>query len=162
MWSIQDFVDPTALLILIAANSAPVIVARMLGERYSTPIDANLSLRDRRPLFGSHKTWRGMISGTLAAGVAGALLTPGFAAGAAFGALALAGDLFSSWLKRRLGCRSGQSVPLIDQLPEALLPMLVLRGALRLDTTAIVGTALVFMLLDMVTAGFRTEGTARR
>jgi CDP-2,3-bis-(O-geranylgeranyl)-sn-glycerol synthase len=151
----QELVNWPALLMLIAANSTPVIIARALGNRYAAPIDANRSLRDGRPLFGPHKTWRGVISGTLAASLTGALLGTGFMAGAAFGAIALAGDLLSSFLKRRLGCRSGRSLPLLDQLPEALLPMLVLRGPMGLDATAIVGTAVVFSLLDALTLIFR-------
>jgi CDP-2,3-bis-(O-geranylgeranyl)-sn-glycerol synthase len=155
VWSIQELIDLPALLLLMVANSTPVILARILGARYAAPIDANRSLSDGHRLLGSHKTWRGIISGTLAAGIAGTLLARGFATGAVFGALALTGDLVSSFLKRRLGCRSGQSIPLLDQLPEALLPMLVLRGAMALEPAAIIGTALAFMLLDLLTARFR-------
>jgi CDP-2,3-bis-(O-geranylgeranyl)-sn-glycerol synthase len=155
VWSIQEVVDLPALFILIVANSTPVVVARFLGERYSAPIDANRSLRDGRALFGAHKTWRGLISGIVAAGFAGIMVSRGFAVGALFGAMALTGDLCSSFLKRRLGFISGQSIPLLDQLPEALLPMLVLRGTMGLDTAAMVGTAIVFTLLDILTARFR-------
>lgn len=107
-------------------------------------------------MFGSHKTWRGLFTGTLAAGFVGLLFATGFAIGALFGALALTGDLLSSFTKRRLGCTSGKSFLFLDQLPEALLPMLLLRSALGMETGAIIGTALVFTALDVVTARFRT------
>jgi CDP-2,3-bis-(O-geranylgeranyl)-sn-glycerol synthase len=75
--------------------------------------------------------------------------------GAVFGALALAGDLFSSFIKRRLGCTSGQSIAFLDQLPEALLPMFVLRRVLGLETWTIAGTAAVFTALDVLTRRLR-------
>jgi hypothetical protein len=156
MPSIQEFLSVPGLLMLAAANATPVIVARVLGTRYSAPIDGNRLLRDQRPLFGSHKTWRGLIAGILTTGATGSLLATGFTVGALFGTLALAGDLLSSFIKRRLGCRSGKSFAFLDQLPEALLPMVVLRGVLELEIWAIVGTALVFTALDALTARLRS------
>ena len=137
---------------LVLANSTPVILASILGKRYSAAIDANTVLRDGRPLFGSHKTWRGLLGGTLMSGVAGSFLSPGFVTGAAFGALALTGDLCASFLKRRLHRASGRWTPLIDQLPEALLPLILLRDRMGLDTAAIAGTAAVFTALDLIFA----------
>jgi CDP-2,3-bis-(O-geranylgeranyl)-sn-glycerol synthase len=143
-------IDLPALLMLVAANSAPVLVARLLGNRYSAAIDAQQVFGDKRPLFGSHKTWRGLISGVLAAALVAGLLDKGVLLGAAFGALAMAGDLFSSFWKRRLGCESGEGVPLLDQLPEALLPMMLLGGVLDLTGAEMIATALAFTLLDAV------------
>jgi hypothetical protein len=148
MWNVLDFVDTTALAMLIMANSAPVVVARILGERYASPIDCGRTLRDGRPLFGPHKTWRGLISGVLAAALTGAFLGPGLLVGTAFGVLALAGDLFSSFWKRRLHLHSGHSAPLLDQLPEALFPMLGLSAFLSLTGPELIGTAVLFTLLD--------------
>jgi hypothetical protein len=158
MPSIQDLVHLPALLLLVAANSTPVIVGHILGPRCPAAIDGNRTLRDHRPIFGPHKTWRGLITGIMAAGLVGSLLGTGFAIGALFGSVALAGDLLSSFIKRRLGFSSGQSSLLLDQLPEALLPMLVLREALQLDPLTIVVTALVFTVLDLLTARFRHGG----
>ena len=155
MSSIQQLVDGPALLLLVVANSTPVMLARVLGSRYAAPVDANRLLHDGRPLFGPHKTWRGVISGTAAAGLTAALLEQGFILGALFGAMALAGDLLSSFLKRRLGCASGRSLLFLDQLPEALLPMIILRGTMGLDAIAIVGTAALFTLFDVMTARLR-------
>jgi hypothetical protein len=150
VWTVPDLIDAQALAMLITANSAPVVAARVLGERFTAPIDRGRLLRDGRPLFGPHKTWRGLSSGVLAAALIGAGLGPGFMVGAAFGALALAGDLFSSFWKRRLDLRSGQSAPLLDQLPEALLPMLVLNASLELTGPEFIGTAVLFALLDAI------------
>jgi len=150
-----EFVSLPALLMLAAANGTPVIIGRILGPRYSAPIDGNRVLHDHRPVFGPHKTWRGLITGILAAALAGLLLGAGLAIGALFGAAALAGDLLSSFIKRRLGQTSGKSYVLLDQLPEALLPMLLLRGALGLEPGTIIATTLVFTILDVLTARIR-------
>ena len=156
MWSAQELIDWRALVILIAANGTPVLLARVLGDRYGAPIDRNRVLPDGHPLFGPHKTWRGAIGGTLAAGLTGAVLSTGFTLGALFGAIALVGDLMSSFVKRRFGCASGRALPGLDQLPEALLPMLCLQTFLQLDPPAVIGTATLFCLLDILTARFRT------
>ena len=148
--SIQDLFDLPALLLLVSANAMPVLMARLLGDKYAAPLDGNRLWRDGGPLLGSHKTWRGLVAGTLACALMGSLLSREFLIGAAFGALALTGDLFSSFLKRRIGRQSGSWVPLIDQLPEALLPMIVLQAPLRLTAASIIGTAAAFTILDML------------
>jgi CDP-2,3-bis-(O-geranylgeranyl)-sn-glycerol synthase len=153
-----SFIDLPALVLLITANSTPVIVARLLGKRWSAPIDAHAVLRDRLPLLGPHKTWRGLVAGVTASALVGALLPPGLLLGVAFGALSLFGDLCSSFLKRRLDCESGRSVPLLDQLPEALLPLVILADALDLTREAIIGTTLLFTVLDLIVATVWTTG----
>jgi CDP-archaeol synthase len=148
--ALQEFIDLPALALLVTANSTPVVLAKLCGTRWDAPVDASRMARDRRPLFGPHKTWRGLIGGALAAGLAGTLLGYGFALGAAFGALALSGDLGSSFVKRRLGRASGAAAPLLDQLPEALLPLVVLYEPLGLHAVSMTGTALGFMALDLI------------
>lgn len=138
-----------ALLLVIVANSIPWLVGRVLSHHWAAPLDCGVVLWDGARLFGDHKTWRGLLAGSLATGLAAALLGFGFAFGVAFGALALSGDALSSSFKRRLRLRPGAEVPGLDQLPEALLPLLVFAPLLQLDWLAIAGIALVFMLLDM-------------
>lgn len=157
MWFLS-FIDLPALVLLITANSAPVIIARLFGTRLSAPIDAHLVLPDRRPLLGTHKTWRGLVAGVTASALAGALLPPGLLLGAAFGALSLLGDLSSSFLKRRLDRESGRSTPLLDQLLEALLPLVIFADSLNLTGEAIIGTTLLFTVLDMIVATVWTTG----
>jgi CDP-2,3-bis-(O-geranylgeranyl)-sn-glycerol synthase len=144
------WVDLRALLLIIVANSTPVVLAWLSPRSMARPIDAHHTLRDGRPLFGPHKTWRGFIAGVVVSAATGAALSIGWAIGAAFGALALSGDLLSSYLKRRLNRASGQWMPLLDQLPESLLPLIVLRAPLSLAAGSILATAVVFTLLDMI------------
>jgi hypothetical protein len=150
-------VDPGALLLLIAANATPVLVARLFGTRFAAPIDALFKQSSERPLFGAHKTWRGLAAGALASALVGALLPCGVWVGLAFGLLALCGDLASSFVKRRMRFPSGHSAPLLDQLPESLLPLIAFDGALALTGAAVFGTALVFTVLDLATVKWREE-----
>ena len=140
--------DPDALMLLAAANGAPVLAALLLGRRWAWPLDAGRCFIDGRPLLGAHKTWRGLAAGTLAAALVGSAMHAGFWLGAAFGALALVGDLVSSFTKRRLDRLPGQESLLLDPLPESLLPLLALRRLLDLGLMEIVGTALLFAVLD--------------
>jgi len=142
-------VHPDVLLLLIAANSAPVLAALLLGPRCAWPLDGGRSFSDGRPLLGAHKTWRGLAAGTLAAAIVGSATGLGVALGASFGALALMGDLASSFAKRRLERAPGRETLLLDQLPESLLPLLALHRPLGLGPTEIVVTALLFAVLDV-------------
>jgi CDP-2,3-bis-(O-geranylgeranyl)-sn-glycerol synthase len=131
--------DPVVLLelmaLLTAANGTPVIAARLLGQRWAAPLDGGLLLADGRRLFGDSKTLRGIVLGVAATAVLAALLGYGAMAGAAFGAASLIGDLTSSFIKRRLGRPPSSRAVLLDQVPEALLPLLLASG--RLDLSAI-------------------------
>jgi CDP-2,3-bis-(O-geranylgeranyl)-sn-glycerol synthase len=144
-----------ALALLIVANTAPWAAARLLGARAAVPLDFGLRLRDGTPLFGAHKTWRGLAAGTL--GCALAALGLGFSPvlGAAFGMLSLAADLGSSFVKRRLHAAPGTERPLLDQLPEALLPLLVLSRFLQLSLPDCLGVAAVFLALDLAATRWR-------
>ena len=158
--TVGAWVDPGALLLLAAANGTPVLMARIFGRRLNTPIDALFGRDSAQPLFGSHKTWRGLVAGTLACTLVGALLPCGAWVGLGFAALALGGDLASSFVKRRMHWHSGRAAPLLDQLPESLLPLMIFARPLGLGDSAVFGTALVFTLLDLVSTRWRERLTA--
>ena len=152
------------LVLLVVANSTPVLLSMLLAERWATAIDAGRVLTDGRPVLGPHKTWRGLLGGTLATGAIGALWPVGFVTGAAVGFCALLGDLVSSCIKRRAGLSSGADSLLLDQLPEGLVPMLILYQPLGLDLVSLPGTLAVFVLLALGAAKLftyrRTPGAA--
>jgi CDP-diglyceride synthetase len=114
------------LLLLWIANGAPIIAARMLGKHLAIAIDFNYHLADRRRLFGKSKTWRGILAAILMTTPAAMLLGLGPDWGFAIAALAMSGDLMSSFIKRRLGLAASQRATLLDQIPEAFLPVLAL------------------------------------
>ena len=132
-----------ALVLVLMANGAPVLAARLLGKRASAPVDRGCLLPDGRPLLGPSKTWRGLVLGVLVPALGAPVLGVERQVGALIGALAMAGDLNSSFLKRRLGVPPSGAAPGIDQVPESLLPLLGASGVLGLSLVeVIVGSAL--------------------
>jgi hypothetical protein len=138
-----------ALLLIMVANGAPILLARLLRSRRLPPVDFGYRLPDGRPLFGASKTWPGIAAAVSATAVLAAALGYSWLAGAAAGAAAMAGDLLSSFTKRRLGVApSGQALAL-DQIPEALLPALVLAYWLPLGAWEVLAAVLLFFALEL-------------
>ena len=114
------------LFFLFLVNSLPPLFSVILGDRYSFAVDGGKLWFDGRPIFGSHKTIRG-----IAAGVAGGtlffpLLGVSWWVAAAAALLAMCGDLVSSFIKRRSTKASGEEVVFLDQIFESLFPLLFL------------------------------------
>lgn len=136
------------LLLLTVANGVPILLKRILGNRWSAPIDAGRHFVDGRPWLGPSKTWRGLVAAVAASAMIAPALGFSVHVGALFGLLAMAGDALSSFVKRRLGvASSGQSFG-IDQVPESLLPLLGLQAALGLPWTVVAGVAVAFLVLE--------------
>ena len=144
-----------ALLLIAVANVVPWAAGRAAPRRWSAPLDCGVRFWDGERLFGDHKTWRGLLLGTLGCGLTAMLTGPGFAVGAGFGALSLTGDALSSALKRRLRLAPGAEIPGLDQLPEALLPSMVFAGALGLGAEEIAVSAFAFLVLDILVTRVR-------
>jgi CDP-2,3-bis-(O-geranylgeranyl)-sn-glycerol synthase len=144
----MEFLHPEAMLqmlcLLAAANGAPILAKRLLGTRWSRPIDGGRSAPDGRPWLGSSKTWRGVLLAVAAAAVVAPVIGLDWRVGVAAGGLAMAGDLASSFLKRRLGLPSSSMALGIDQVPESLLPALVLQSALGLSPADLVAITVLF------------------
>jgi CDP-2,3-bis-(O-geranylgeranyl)-sn-glycerol synthase len=79
--------------------------------------------------------------------------------GALVGSLAMAGDLVSSFLKRRMSLPPSSRASGLDQVPEALFPLLACRHPLSLTMADIGVTAALFfigeVLLSRVFYAFR-------
>lgn len=65
------------------------------------------------------------------------------------------GDATSSFIKRRLRVPSGAEVPGLDQVPEAMLPLLALSRPLGLRFVDILVVTVIFALLDIAATRFR-------
>jgi CDP-2,3-bis-(O-geranylgeranyl)-sn-glycerol synthase len=72
--------------------------------------------------------------------------------GALMAAGAMAGDLFSSFVKRRLGLPPSSQAMGLDQVPESLLPLLLGRQALSLTGTDIVVAVALFFIGEVFLA----------
>lgn len=138
------------LVLLGIANSAPMFLKNILKSRLSAPIDGGLLLRDGRPLFGSAKTIRGVLASLVCTALAASPLGFDWTIGAQIAAAAMAGDLGSSFLKRRLGLPPHAQAFGLDQIPESLLPLLLLRSRLQLDATDIAAVVAAFLVLEIL------------
>lgn len=137
------------LLLLAAANTAPLVAKRLFGARWSTPLDGGLRFLDGRPLLGASKTVRGLVSATLASTLAALLLGLSAASGAVLGVGAMLGDALASFIKRRLGTPPSGRATGLDQIPEALLPLLLLQATLDLGLLQIAAVTLAFFVLEI-------------
>lgn len=137
------------LCLILAANGSPILVRLTLGARLCAPIDGGHRFTDGRPLLGPSKTWAGFIAAIVAAGALAAAIGLPPLLGASIGLAAMAGDLASSFIKRRLGFVSSKPALILDQLPESLLPALVAAGPLALSGQDILLTVILFFLLEI-------------
>ena len=137
-------------ILLIVANGAPIVARKLLGSISACPLDAGRRLPDGQALFGDSKTARGIISALLATVAAGLLLGMSIHIGLTIGAFAMLGDLLSSFIKRRLRKPSGTRFIGLDQVPESLLPLLMLKSQLDLTYTSITLLVIAFVVFDLV------------
>jgi CDP-diglyceride synthetase len=139
-----------ALTLLMLANGTPVIAKKLFGDHYSYPLDGNLIFPDGRPVLGRSKTIRGILLAVLVTTAAAPLIGLGWRIGLLVGGFAMIGDLFSSFCKRRLGLPSSSRARGLDQIPEALLPLLACRDLLILTAGDIVLCVVVFVVGEVV------------
>jgi CDP-2,3-bis-(O-geranylgeranyl)-sn-glycerol synthase len=96
------------------ANAAPLLFGG------GATLDGGRKLSDGQPIFGSHKTIRGVIAGILAGtiiGLAESLVDSRLAlAGFMIALGAVLGDLLGAFIKRRLRVEPGKAFPILDQL----------------------------------------------
>ena len=137
-----------ALLLLIAANGAPVIAGKILGDRLARPVDNGLKLSDGYRLFGDSKTWRGLFSAVLFSTAVAILLGIPPLTGVLFGTLTMTGDLLASFIKRRRGNVESSRARGLDTVPESLLPLCLLKEPLALNLIDIVLIAGLFFLIE--------------
>ena len=134
------------LILLWLVNVVPPFLALILEAKWNWPVDGGYLCSDGRPLFGRHKTIRGVLAGITSGVVIGAVFGFPLWFGLGAGFLSMLGDLFSSFLKRRLSFTSGDAVPGLDQVPEGLLPFLLIAPYYSLSTGYVMLFGLVFGL----------------
>jgi CDP-2,3-bis-(O-geranylgeranyl)-sn-glycerol synthase len=133
------------MALLTLANGAPVVAKKIFGARFALPLDFGVAFFDGRPVFGASKTLRGILVAVLAAAAGAPLIGLDPVIGLTVAGAAMAGDLFSSFVKRRLNRPPSSQALGLDQIPESLLPMLACRDALSLTAIDItLGVAIFF------------------
>ena len=138
------------LLLIIIANGAPVLIRRLLNDSFYLAIDFGQKLPDKNRLFGASKTWRGVFAALFATPAAAWLLGYSLETGLLVAVYAITGDLFSSFIKRRLSMKTSSMAPLLDQVPESLLPAYMLREVFKLDIPAMIQLVLIFVIIELV------------
>jgi CDP-diglyceride synthetase len=134
------------LFLLALANGSPVVAKRIFGNYCSWPLDGNIKFVDGHPLFGASKTVRGILVSIFVTSACAPLLGLTLKLGLVVAATAMAGDLFSSFLKRRLGLQPSSRAVGLDQIPESLFPLLACSQAFSLTALDIIaGTAIFFV-----------------
>jgi hypothetical protein len=148
--SMQPELIAKLLLLLAVANGAPVVVKKLLGDFLSYPADGRRAFFDGRPFFGPSKTIRGIVSSIVAASACAPMLGLAWTIGFIIAAAAMAGDLFSSFIKRRMAYPSSSRALGLDQVPESLLPALVCKSVLALTVVDIILVVTLFTAGEIV------------
>jgi CDP-2,3-bis-(O-geranylgeranyl)-sn-glycerol synthase len=137
------------LVLLGVANGTPIFAKKLLQDRVSTPLDGGLILPDGEPLFGATKTIRGVILSIACTTGAAILLNLDWNTGATLAGMSMLGDLFSSFVKRRLHLPLHAQAFGLDQIPEALLPLLAVKEKFDLTSIDIAALVVVFVVLEL-------------
>lgn len=138
------------LALLTLANGTPVIAKDILRNRFAHPLDGGLCFLDGRRLFGSSKTIRGIVLSVVVTSACAPLAGLAWKIGALVAGAAMAGDLFSSFLKRRIGLLSADRATGLDQVPESLFPLLACRSRFSLTALDIAVTVFVFFIGELL------------
>lgn len=135
---------------LMGINGAPIVLTKLLDKKFSYPIDCNRLFPDGRPILGPSKTFRGLISALLASVLIGSIFAIPFHISLLFGALSMAGDMTSSFIKRRFGLVSSSMALGLDQIPESLFPLLGCKDFLGISVAQIAVVVVAFLLVDLI------------
>lgn len=138
------------LLLIGVANGTPVIVTKLFGEIWAYPLDANRAFFDHRPVFGPSKTIRGLVFSLLLTAVCAPLFVLPWYYGLIIAITAMAGDLTSSFTKRRIGRPSSSMALGIDQIPESLFPMIAAHYILNVSWFGVALVVAAFFILELI------------
>jgi CDP-diglyceride synthetase len=141
---------PQLLVLMTLANGTPIVAKKIFGPRLARPLDAGIMFLDGRPLFGPSKTVRGIMASILITTASAPLVGLDLTIGAIVAGAAMTGDLFSSFVKRRLNFPPSSQALGLDQVPESLFPMLACRGALSLTIQDIALGVGVFFIGELI------------
>lgn len=150
------------------ANATPVVANKIpLINKWHTPVDFGLTWRKQR-LLGNNKTWRGIFTGTLLAGLTGWLLYPLINPAESRGVVvaisllmgfgALMGDAIESFIKRQRGVPAGHSWFPFDQIDYIIGGLLIIApfANLSLQTLALIFVTYFVLHLLVAYIAYRT------
>lgn len=143
------------------ANMTPVVANMIPGLRdWNTPLDFGKTYRGKR-IFGSSKTWRGVVAGTLVGGISAVIIGglnqnvlgpySQLVAGLLLGFGALAGDAIESFFKRQRGIAPGKTWFPFDQIDYIIGGLLAVRIIAPVPFWVIGTVFFVYFALHLVT-----------
>jgi CDP-2,3-bis-(O-geranylgeranyl)-sn-glycerol synthase len=138
------------LVLLTLANGTPVIAKRLLGKFLDQPLDGGITFLDGQPLLGPSKSVRGIVLSILITTALAPAVGLEWKIGLVVSSMAMAGDLFSSFVKRRLRYPPSTRATGLDQIPESLFPTLACRTLLELTAFEISMVVAVFFVGEIV------------
>jgi CDP-diglyceride synthetase len=138
------------LVLLTFANGTPIVAKKIFGSRFALPLDAGIIFFDGRPVFGASKTMRGIVVSILITSAIAPFIGLDLTIGAIVASSAMGGDLFSSFVKRRLNFPPSSQALGLDQVPESLFPMLACRDALSLTIADIALGVGIFFIGELI------------
>ena len=137
------------LILILVANATPVLFSFIFSHRLSLAIDFGLRLKDRQYLFGNTKTWRGLFSSLIITAIVSVLMDYDISMGLMIAALAMSGDLVSSFIKRRLKKAPSSKALLLDQIPESLFPALGVMLVVSLSLIQVMVIIVIFIIMEL-------------
>src|ERR1700682_4279257 len=138
------------LVLMTLANGTPIVAKKVFGARFARPLDGGIVFFDGRSLFGPSKTIRGIVASILITTASGPLIGLDLTIGAIVASATMAGDLFSSFVKRRLNLPPSRQALALDRAPESLLPMRACRDALSLTIADIALVVGIFFIGELI------------
>lgn len=138
------------LLLIVIANGAPILAKKIFNNRFAHPIDFGIKFVDHQPLLGPAKTYRGLLASILATSIAALALSLPVYVGGLIALFAMLGDLISSFTKRRLGIASSDMALGLDQVPESLVPLIVIHSKYQLDGADIILAVVAFFAIELL------------
>lgn len=138
------------LVLLAAANGTPILATHWIGSFLNRPLDGGRLWIDGRAIFGASKTLRGLLLSLSATSALAAVTGMGWTMGGIVAAVSMAGDLGSSFTKRRLGLSSSSRATGLDQIPESLLPLLAVARPLALSGADVAVCVVVFFVGEIL------------
>jgi CDP-2,3-bis-(O-geranylgeranyl)-sn-glycerol synthase len=121
-----------------------------MGKRLDFAIDCGRRLADNNRILGNSKTWRGVVGAIIVTPVGAVLLGYPASTGALIAVYAVLGDILSSFIKRRLGLAPSSMAPLLDQVPESLLPALMFMDTFGMNYQSIIILVCIFVVMELL------------
>ena len=134
------------LLLITAANGAPLLLKKLLGPLFDYPLDFNRPFFDGYPLFGKAKTYRGIAAALIVTPILSTVLGLTPMLGFTIALAAMFGDLCSSFIKRRLRLQASDKMTGLDQIPESLFPLLACKSSMGLSWSHLLLMEIVFVI----------------